>query len=160
VGIEPRILSAGSTPTALHVATEPVNEVRPGTYLINDRIQVYLGTCRPDDVAIAVATTVVSASPAKFVIDAGAKSLTKDLPPFLDGHGFMPDYPDGVLERLTDYHGEVRLPDGAHGPRLGDVVAVVPNHVCPVIDLFDTFVAARKGEFVGRWAIDARGRSG
>ena len=160
-GIEPRILSAGSTPTALGAATGPVTEVRPGTYLINDRIQVHVGSCGPDDVAIAVAATVVSRSARKFVIDAGAKSLTKDLPPYLTGYGFLPEYPGGVVERLSDYHGEVRLPDDVgSGPALGDVVAVIPNHVCPVIDLFDSFIAARAGNVVGQWKVDARGRSG
>ena len=113
--------------------------------------------------AIAVAATVVSESvPGKVVIDAGAKSLTKDLPPYLSGHGFLPAYPDAVLERLSDYHGEVRLADGGQGsrPALGDVVAVIPNHVCPVIDLFNSFFATRAGEIVGRWPVDARGRSG
>jgi len=160
-GFKPEILSAGSTPTAVSAAGGPVNEVRPGTYLINDRIQVYMGSCPPDGVALAVAATVVSeAVPGKFVINAGAKSLTKDQPPYLEGFGFLPEYPDGVLERLSDYHGEVRLPEGARLPRIGDVVAVVPNHVCPVIDLFDTFTATRSGEVVGRWSVDARGRSG
>ena len=160
-GFEPEMLSAGSTPTALRAAAGIVNEVRPGTYLINDRIQVYMGSTPPDGVAMAVAATVVSESVGnKFVINAGAKSLTKDLPPYLDGYGFLPDYPEGVIERLSDYHGEVQLPDGADSPRLGDVVAVVPNHACPVIDLFDTFVATRSGEIIGKWPVDARGRSG
>ena len=161
-GVEPQILSAGSTPTALRAATGPVNEVRPGTYLVNDRIQVHMGSCQPDAVAIAVAATVVSTSiPGKFVIDAGAKSLTKDLPPYLTGYGLLPSYPDAVLERLSDYHGEIRLREDVSGPRpsLGDVVAVVPNHACPVIDLFDSFVATRRGEIIGRWPVDARGRS-
>jgi D-serine deaminase-like pyridoxal phosphate-dependent protein len=39
-------------------------------------------------------------------------------------------------------------------------VAVIPNHVCPVIDLFDSFIATRSGEFVGVWPVNARGRSG
>lgn len=162
VAVEPLILSAGSTPTALEAASGPVNEVRPGTYLINDRIQVCIGSCGPADVAIAVAATVVSESArGKFVIDAGAKSLTKDVPPYLTGHGFLPDYPQAVLERLSDYHGEVVLFEPTDSrPRLGDVVAIVPNHVCPVIDLFDSFVATRSGEVVGRWRVDARGRSG
>ena len=135
--------------------------MRPGTYLINDRIQVHMGSCPVDGVAIAVAVTVVSdAVPDKFVINAGAKSLTKDLPPYLNGYGFVPGYPDGVLERVSDYHGEVRLPVGAVAPRIGDVVAVSPNHVCPVIDLFDSFVATRSGEVIGRWPVGARGRSG
>jgi D-serine deaminase-like pyridoxal phosphate-dependent protein len=160
-GFEPEVLSAGSTPTALHATAEPVNELRPGTYLINDRIQVHMGSSPPDGVAVAIAATVVSTAAAgKFVINAGAKSLTKDMPPYLRGFGFLPQHPDGVLERVSDYHGEVWMPDGASMPRLGDVVAVVPNHACPTIDLFDSFVATRDGKVVGRWPVDARGRSG
>ena len=41
---------------------------------------------------IAVAATVVSDSvPNQVVIDAGAKSLTKDAPPYLAGFGTIPD---------------------------------------------------------------------
>ena len=114
------------------------------------------------DIAIAIAATVVSRSASgNFVVDAGAKSLTKDVPPYLEGHGFLPAYPDAVLERLSDYHGEVTVTDGAGraGPNLGDVLAIVPNHACPVIDLFDSFLATRNGEVVDRWPVDARGRS-
>ncbi len=160
-GFENLTLSAGSTPTALLDLIAPVNEVRPGTYLINDRIELYMGACAPDEIAMAVAATVVSDNiPGKFVINAGAKSLTKDMPPYLTGFGMIPAYPDGVIERVSDYHGEVRLPDAANSPRLGDVVAVVPNHACPVIDLYDTFIATRSGTIVGEWPIDARGRRG
>ena len=160
-GIEPQVLSAGSSPTALGAARAPVTELRPGTYLIGDRMQVALGSSPPDGVAIAVAATVVSASvDGQVVIDAGAKSLTKDVAAYVNGFGTLPDYPEGVIERVSDYHGQVRFPAGARLPRLGEVVAVVPNHACPVIDLFDSFVATRSGESVGRWPVDARGRSG
>jgi D-serine deaminase-like pyridoxal phosphate-dependent protein len=40
------------------------------------------------------------------------------------------------------------------------VVAVVPNRANPLVDLYDSFVATRSGELVGRWPVDARGRSG
>jgi D-serine deaminase-like pyridoxal phosphate-dependent protein len=160
-GIEPQALSAGSSPTALHAATGEVTEVRPGTYLIGDRQQVALGASPADGVAIAIAATVVSEAVAgQVVINAGAKSLTKDVPAYLPGHGFLPAYPEGVLERVSDYHGQVRFPDGAERPRVGEVVAVVPNHACPVIDLYDTFAATRGGQLVGTWTVDARGRSG
>ena len=94
------------------------------------------------------------------MIDAGAKTLTKDIQPYLVGYGEIPAYPDAVIERLSDYHGVVRIPEGSEGPRLGEVVAVVPNHACPVVDLHDTFVAHRSGQVVGVWPVDARGRSG
>jgi D-serine deaminase-like pyridoxal phosphate-dependent protein len=161
VGIEPQVLSAGSSPTALRAALAPVTEVRPGTYLIGDRQQVALGASPADGVAMAIASTVVSANIAgQVVIDAGAKSLTKDVPAYLAGHGVLPAYPGGVVERVSDYHGQVRFADGAPRPQLAEMVAVVPNHACPVIDLFDAFVATRSGVEVGRWQVDARGRSG
>ena len=160
-GIEPEVLSAGSSPTALRAASGPVTEVRPGTYLIGDRQQVALGASPVDGVAIAVAATVVSDAVAdQVVINAGAKSLTKDVPAYLSGHGVLPAYPQGNLERVWDYHGQVRFADGADRPRVGEVVAVVPNHACPVIDLYDTFAATRSGRLVGTWSVDARGRSG
>ena len=160
-GMEARVLSAGSSPTALGVLADPVTEVRPGTYLIGDRMQVALGATPPEGVAIAVAATVVStAVDGQVVINAGAKSLTKDMAPYITGYGWIPAYPDGVIERVSDYHGQVRFPAGAPRPALGETVAVVPNHACPVIDLYDTFTATRAGSPVGRWPVDARGRTG
>jgi D-serine deaminase-like pyridoxal phosphate-dependent protein len=160
IGLEPRVLSAGSTPTALAAAASPVTELRPGTYLLGDRTQVALGSPH-DSVAIAIAATVVStAVPGQVVIDAGAKTLTKDLPAYVEGYGSLPAYPDAVIERVSDYHGVVRIPPGTPAPRLGEVVAIIPNHACPVVDLHDTFAAHRSGSIVGIWPVDARGRSG
>jgi D-serine deaminase-like pyridoxal phosphate-dependent protein len=160
-GIDPTVLSAGSSPTAIASARPPVTEIRAGTYLVGDRQQVALGASPPDGVAIAVAATVVSAAVEhQVVVDAGAKALTKDAPPYLAGFGTIPAYPDGIIERVSDYHGQVRFPPDASRPRVGDVVAIVPNHACPVIDLYDSFVATRSGSVVGRWPVDARGRSG
>jgi D-serine deaminase-like pyridoxal phosphate-dependent protein len=159
-GIAPRVLSAGSTPTALGAATGPVTEIRAGTYLLGDRIQVALGGSAPDAVAVAIGATVVSdAIGGQVVIDAGAKTLTKDVPDYIRGFGLLPAYPEAILERVSDYHGVVRIPNGTPSPTLGEVVAVIPNHVCPVIDLHDDFVVIRGGEIVGRWPVDARGRS-
>lgn len=160
-GIEPHVISAGSTPTELTAAAAPVNEIRAGTYLIGDRQQAVIGAVPPNGIAIAVAATVVSdAVPGQVVVDAGAKTLTKDVAAYLIGYGSIPAYPDAVIERVSDYHGVVRIPDGTPRPSVGEVVAIIPNHVCPVIDLRDSFVATRSGTVVGTWPVDARGRSG
>jgi len=103
---------------------------------------------------------VSTAADGQVVIDAGAKTLTKDVPPYIEGHGYLPAHPEAVIERVSDYHGVVRIPAGTPRPRLGEVVAVVPNHVCPAVDLQDSFVVARSGASVGVWPVDARGRSG
>ena len=160
-GIEVEVLSAGSTPTALGAAESPVSEIRAGTYLVGDRQQVTLGAVEPDAIALWVAATVVStATPGQFVVDAGAKTLTKDVAPYLDGHGYLPAYPAAIIEKVSDYHGNVRIPPGTPAPALGEVVAIVPNHCCPVIDLRDTFHVMRGGAIVGTWPVDARGRAG
>jgi D-serine deaminase-like pyridoxal phosphate-dependent protein len=128
--------------------------------ILGDRQQFVLGAIPAEGIAVAVATTVVSvAVDGQVVLDAGAKTLTKDRAPFLDGFGAIPAYPDAVIERLFDYHAAVRVAPGAPAPRLGEVVAVVPNHVCPVVEQFYDFVVARAGLAEGRWPVDARGRS-
>jgi D-serine deaminase-like pyridoxal phosphate-dependent protein len=38
-------------------------------------------------------------------------------------------------------------------------VAVVPNHVCPVVDLFDSFTVVAADGSTEDWPVDARGRN-
>jgi D-serine deaminase-like pyridoxal phosphate-dependent protein len=160
-GLEPGVISAGSTPTQYSAAQSPVTEMRPGTYLLGDRQQWALGAQPSDGLAAVVAATVVSAAvDGQVVIDAGAKALTKDVAPYLVGHGAIPAYPDAVIERVSDYHGVVRFPNDAPRPSLGEVLAIIPNHICPVVDLRDEMTATRGGIVVGRWPVLARGRSG
>ena len=161
VGFGCTVVSAGSTPTMLDAVGGEVTEMRAGTYLLGDRQQAVLGSIKFEDVALHVAATVVSTSvPGQVVLDAGAKTLTKDRAPYLAGHGFLPAYPDAVIERVSDYHGIVHIPPGTSAPHLGEVVAIMPNHVCPVVDLFDTFTAVRGRTVVGTWPVDARGKRG
>ncbi len=159
--IEPAVLSAGSTPTAELSAHGLVTEERPGTYVFGDRLQAALAGEPAEAAALMVAATVVSTGPGGgFVIDAGAKILAQDVAPFIPGHGAIVGYPEAVIQRLNDHHGVVDLPAGAARPSVGSIVWVVPNHVCPVVNLVDHFVVAQGGRVVDRWAVDARGRNG
>ncbi|MGB3376321.1 MAG: D-TA family PLP-dependent enzyme, partial [Microbacterium sp.] len=152
------VLSAGSTPTALASARGAVTEIRPGTYVYHDRLQMQLGSCEPSEVALLVASTVVSRSAGRVVLDAGAKTLSKDLPALLTGHGMLPSYPDAVITRVYDHHAVIEPGDGPL-PRLGEVVAIIPNHVCPVVDLADEVTVVQGGRAVETWPVHARGRS-
>jgi D-serine deaminase-like pyridoxal phosphate-dependent protein len=161
-GVEPAVVSAGSTPTALGSARGAVNEERPGTYVFGDRLQVALGSIAPDAVAAVVAARVVSVNDVerRFVVDAGAKILGKDVAAYISGHGEIPEVDAAVVARVADYHGVVDLAPGAVMPDVGRVVAVVPNHICPVVDHVDSFLVVRDGEIVDTWPVDARGRNG
>jgi D-serine deaminase-like pyridoxal phosphate-dependent protein len=156
-GVAVRTLSAGSTPTAVASASGPVTEERPGTYVFNDRQQVALGVATPDDVAVAVAATVVStAVEGQVVLDAGSKALASDRPDWLTGHGLVPELGDSMVVRLSECHGVVDL-GGLPAPPVGAVVHVVPNHVCTAVNLFDHFEVVSKGQLVDRFDIAARG---
>ncbi len=48
---------------------------------------------------------------------------------------------------------------GGRGPRVGDRVAVVPNHVCYTVNLVDELVTIAGGEVADRWPVAARGRN-
>ena len=159
-GFEISTISAGSTPTMLSGAGGRVNEIRAGTYALGDRQQWGLGSIAEEGMAAFVVATVVSVANDRFVIDAGAKTLTKDRADWLDGFGYLPAYPEAVLARLSDYHGVVVPAPDTPRPALGERVAVVPNHICPVVDLFDAFSAMLPDGSVERWPVDARGRSG
>ena len=87
------------------------------------------------------------------VLDAGAKVLGMDRPAFVDGHGLVPAYPHARIDRIWEHHGVVDL-RGGPGPVLGEVVEVVPNHVCATINLLDELVVGEE-----RWTVAARGRN-
>lgn len=157
-GFTPLILSAGSTPTVDFSSRGVVTEQRPGTYALNDAGQVALGTCTGGDVALRVAATVVSvAVPGQLIIDAGTKAIAREPASYLPGYGWIPDLPDSVINIVNDYHGYVSL-GAAGGSAVGSRVAVIPNHVCPVVNLFAELAIVQAGEVVDVWAVDARGQ--
>jgi D-serine deaminase-like pyridoxal phosphate-dependent protein len=159
-GIEPGVLSAGSTPTALLSAHGEVTEERPGTYIFGDRQQAALSGGPFEEAALMVAATVVSHGDGHgFVIDAGAKILGKDVAPYLRGHGALLGYPEAFIERVYDHHGVVVLSPGEARPEVGSVVWVIPNHACPVVNMVDEYVIASGRRIVDRWPVDARGRN-
>jgi D-serine deaminase-like pyridoxal phosphate-dependent protein len=162
LGIESPIVSLGSTPTARFAAREPgVTEIRPGTYVFQDRTQVAHGAAAHEDIALTVLATVVSRpAPDRAVVDAGTKALSSDR---LNFPGAPLDYgalagTGWPLVRASEEHGVVEIPPGA-GPAVGDRVRIVPNHVCPVVNLFDEAVVVSDGEIVARWRVAARGLS-
>ena len=122
---------------------------------------VSCGYATLDECAARLTCTVVStAVPGKFVIDAGSKSLTNDrraINPDTAGHGLVVEYPGATIARLSEEHGEVKLAEGQRGPKIGERVHVIPNHICPCVNL-QTMAWVRDGEKIEPLPIDARGQ--
>ena len=161
VGLSPRVISGGSTPLAWRIHDVPgVTEVRPGTYVYNDRTTAAIGACHWEDCALTIAATVVSvAVPGQAVIDAGTKALGREpMRAEGDGYGALLDHPDVVVSRMSEEHGILDLSKSDYRPRIGDVVRVVPNHVCIAVHLFDEIIGVRGTSVETKWPISARGR--
>ena len=51
----------------------------------------------------------------------------------------------------------VQLGDDSDQPARGDVIRVVPNHVCAAVNLADEYIVVSEGTQIARWEIAARG---
>ncbi len=162
--LAPAIVSGGGTPGAWRAhEIAGMTELRVGTYIYHDRTTVALGAAEAGECALHVLATVVSRPEHdRAVIDAGSKTLSSDLLPagLGVGYGTLPDYPGVVIERLNEEHGMLDLSACAtRRPELGEVVRILPNHVCVVSNLHDAVVLARGGMVVEAVPVAARGRT-
>jgi len=161
-GLAPEVVSGGSTPAAwrMHEVTG-VTEVRPGTYVYNDRATVEIGACGWEDCALTVLATVIStAVPGQAVVDAGSKALGREPMPAGEeaGYGCLLDRPDIRVVRMSEEHGILDVRGSDWQPRVGDVVRIVPNHVCIVVHLNDLMYGVRGMVVEASWPVNARGR--
>jgi D-serine deaminase-like pyridoxal phosphate-dependent protein len=163
-GIEVEDVSLGSTPTAEYAGeVEGVTEIRPGTYVFYDRMQARLGACSLEECAVTVVATVVSRPRRDLaIIDGGSKTFATDVQPGtkplnLQGFGHIVGYPDAVLERLTEEHGMLRVSED-HDFKIGDVVQIIPNHVCSTVNLHNEVLFVDGSGAVERIEVSARGK--
>ena len=161
-GLRAEIVSGGSTPTAYQShLVKGVTEIRPGTYVFNDMNCVRGGCATLDECAARIVCTVVSdAVPGQVVIDAGSKTLTSDRcgPAPDSGHGHVVEYPGAKIVKLTEEHGQVDVTGCDRAPKVGEQVTVVPNHICPCVNLQDQVYWQEPGEPPRAMSVDARGR--
>jgi D-serine deaminase-like pyridoxal phosphate-dependent protein len=158
-GLEPRIVSTGGTPNVANLGRiKGATEHRAGTYVFNDRMMLACGAATMDDLALTVVGTIVSrAAPDRGIVDTGSKTLTSDTGG-LEGHGLILEHPEAKIAKFAEEHGFLDLTKCNDRPKVGDVVRIVPNHVCVVVNMVDRLVATRGDEIVGELAVAARGK--
>ena len=161
LGFPVQTISVGSTPTMkVWEGWSSVNEIRPGNYIFNDAIQIALQVAQPEDCALTVLATVISRPAAdRAVIDAGSKALALDK----GGHGVETAKGHGmvvgrklVIDRLSEEHGIMAV-DPAEPLAVGECIRIIPNHACPVVNLFDSAYGIRDGGVEAEFKIAARG---
>lgn len=153
--IGPLELSVGDTPASAVVKTlSGIDEIRPGNFVYYDLMQLALGACRYEDIAVAVACPVVAKHPENqtVVIYGGGVHLSKDrmtegaithfgrvAPLGAEGWGEM--FPGCYVESISQEHGVIRATEALQDAvAIGDLVAVLPVHSCMTVDLLKRLV--------------------
>ena len=161
-GINIKHRSIGSTPTfKLGGAVEGITEIRPGNAVFYDMVQVGLGVAKKEQCALTVLAGVFSKKKDRIIIDAGSKTLALDKGAHgiasVVGHGYIKEYPELIIERLSEEHGVIPIKEEID-MKLNEKLTIIPNHACVVANLFDRYVVHRAGKVIAKWKIDARGK--
>jgi D-serine deaminase-like pyridoxal phosphate-dependent protein len=161
-GLPVEIVSGGSTPTARegHLFTG-VNEIRPGMYIFNDRNMLAVGVATLEDCALSVITTVVSTSvPGRAIVDAGSKTFSSDgyQVPGGTGFGMVRTDPDADVERLSEEHGNLNISRSTREYRVGERLAIIPNHVCSTVNMHNRVYGVRGERVESVWEVAGRGK--
>ena len=161
-GFAARIVSGGSTPALFQShQIAGLNEIRPGTYIFNDRNTVLSGACNLSDCAASILTTIVStAKKGQMIIDGGSKTFSSDRP--IAGEevsfGLITEAPQAVFTRMNEEHGYVDIRETGREFRVGDRVHVVPNHICVAMNLHECVYGIRGDEVEQVWRVEGRGK--
>src|SRR5690554_1823645 len=165
-GLPCPIVSAGSTPTAVHARSfEGLTEMRPGVYVFNDVDQVGIGSCAPEDIALTVLATVIGHNhrTGRILTDAGALALSKDVSAqefFPDvGYGRVCDLggrplPGLYVESVHQEHGLIAAADGTlpyDSLPIGSRVRIQPNHACITAAAYPHYEVISDGRVIEQW---------
>lgn len=161
-GLPLEIISGGSTPTLFEShRLAALNEIRPGTYIFNDRNTIVSGACSVEDCAAHVLVTVVSKNRAEgLIIDGGSKTFSSDALS-IEGtttFGLVREAPEAQFVKMNEEHGYVNLPGAHERFQIGDRLRVLPNHICVAVNLHERVYGIR-GDVVEKvWDVEARGK--
>jgi D-serine deaminase-like pyridoxal phosphate-dependent protein len=88
------------------------------------------GICSPDEIALFVATTVVSSGAGDpQIVDVGTMSLGREAD---DDGRYGRVAGGGALSRVNEYHGFLDVGDAAPHP-VGTVLPLIPTHSCTAV---------------------------
>jgi D-serine deaminase-like pyridoxal phosphate-dependent protein len=164
IGIRvPEVITAG-TPTLPCAASFAefhnasfVHRISPGTLIYSDasmleQLPEKYGY-RP---AVLVMTRVVS-HPREGIVtcDAGHKTVSADsgIPTCV-----VVGHPELTPLAPSEEHLPMQVASGATGPRVGDVLFLLPRHICPTVNNFDDALVIRDGVIEAVEKVTARGR--
>jgi D-serine deaminase-like pyridoxal phosphate-dependent protein len=134
-----------------------IHRASPGTVVYNDCSSLGQLPSEYDyrPAAIVVTTVVSHPSAGRFTCDAGHKTVSADagIPTcaVISHTDFSPSKP-------SEEHLPIDVADDSVLPSIGDVLYLVPRHICPTVNNFDHALIVDRGKIVGVERVTARGR--
>lgn len=156
-GIPCKMVGVGSTPTCSNppASLEGVTEMHPGNYVYYDWMQVKLGSCRAEDVAVRVCTRIIGQYPKQnmLLIDMGWTGISKQGE--AHGYGSIDGHPELKIKTLKQEAGEIESADGSpldfSRYPIGSILRVLPYHSCASTHQHTHVNVIEDGKLVGRW---------
>ena len=144
-------ISLGDTPSASVIETfSGIDECTPGNLVFYDRMQVAIGSCTPDDIALFAELPIAQHFPGqnRAIVHGGAAHLSKDS---IETEGIkifgqrvvrtdnkVELMDDSYLTALSQEHGTLSGTDGLE-PDLQKTVLIAPVHSCLTANLFSSY---------------------
>ncbi len=155
------ILVMGGTPTFPCHAGYPSVYLSPGTAFLMDHgyMRKYADLSSILTPGAVLATRVISRPDSGlFTLDLGSKGIATDP---AGVRGAIAGFEDKAIPVLqSEEHWVFRMADGniAEMPEIGEMLYVIPTHICPTTALYTEVSVARGGHIVNIWDVTARNR--
>ncbi len=125
------------------------HQVSPGTLVLSDlRTNPAADHLGLEQAAFVLSRVIATPRPGQITLDAGSKALNPDCPApgcvvvgYPSMHGLSP----------SEEHRPFQI--GNDGPAFGEIVALVPEHVCTTVNLFREVHYTRGGTFIERGEV-------
>lgn len=154
-GIHMPVVIAGGSPTFPCHAKEEGVFLSPGTVFLWDWGYAKFADLPFVPAALVLARVVSHPAEGLFTIDVGNKAIASDP---TGKRGAIVGLEDAEPVRHSEEHWVWRVPEGKRRPAIGEVLYVIPTHVCPTSALYREAVVVERGEIAGTWPVTARDR--
>lgn len=164
MGVDIDTVSIGATPSVMHGNSfEGITELRLGTYIFFDVGQSNAIGDFSHCAATVLATVISKPIAERVVLDTGAKALVSQNRPTgicsTKGFGCIKGNETICIDNLFDEHGVINNASFRDAVSVGDKVEVIPSHVCPTVNLYDTAYLVSRGKVIRELPIACRGKS-
>ena len=151
-------ISLGDTPSASALDQYiGIKSIHAGNFVFYDLMQVQIGSCAEEDIAVALACPVVSKNPVRteVVVYGGGIHLSKESmfdkeydcliygkPVKLNSTGWSSSIPGCFVKSLSQEHGVIQLtPEAYRDIKIGDVIGILPVHSCMTADSMGSYLS-------------------